>query len=139
MEVKPQRCPFVKGDMYSKRFVGQATSDPQGEMQEFYYHCYRASIFFNPMAEPAMKNGCLNGEYNQNCEVYSEAVYRQSLKIPLVCPVTERKVDDPEYYCSQTGDECELSYLLTLDAKTEEDYRSCEIFSKWFWNKQNIS
>lgn len=132
MTFRPKRCPFLSGEMFRKRFSGKVDS---GGDVKFDFRCTQTSILFNSQADIVEEKGCLNEKYIYYCDTYAREVYSKSITIPLICPLIKREGEPEMLKCSLDLDleNCDLATELWVDPRCEEDYRSCELFSKWFW------
>ncbi len=122
-ELTPKRCPFLQGDHYSKRF------ENTDKNKKFDFRCQLSSTVFNQLSDYPNKKGCLNGEYLK-CQEHSQRTFELSLTIPLHCPLI---IDEDK--CEITGESCWNYWINYSDNMEGEDYRECQHFSKWFWEK----
>lgn len=118
---RPERCPFLKGELYGKGF------ESGGGKRDF--HCPLSRVLFNASSGFPTEHGCLDGKYPR-CRAYSQRVFELSMNVPLTCPA--KNAEDER--CIVTGKDCDHYWI---DPSVEDqDYRNCEHFSKWFWQRQ---
>lgn len=129
------RCPFLRGQCDGKSpFEGVDTShkDINGKFEKttFNHECSISKVLFNSWSSYEAEHGCLIGKFCA-CQYYSEQVLRLSLPVPTICPLAQINCekDYEVYICEKSKESCDR-YWLEID---DDDYRHCDIFSKWFW------
>ena len=135
--MKPERCPCLEGELWKKQFEGTDIKNIRETKKEvkFDFKCAINHIMFNYRADFVEERGCLNGSYTEKCRTYAQMTFEKKLFIPLICPVAEKRGEPEENFCTVTNESCDLAVELFVDPFCEEDYRMCETFSKWFWEK----
>lgn len=116
-----QRCPFLLG-----RGRQDIPSSKKDSDARFDYRCELSGFLFNVLSDFLAERDCLDGGYS-SCPFYARRLLDLSIKLPIVCPRNEGDK------CAESGEECDLGYIFPDEM---EDYRSCRIFSEWFWKEQ---
>lgn len=76
---------------------------------------------------------CETEETHEHCPEYKHKYYIDSLKLPLRCPLFFNEEDQKEE--NKTCHYCEGRYELSI--YNDLDYRTCQIFSEWYWKQKS--
>jgi hypothetical protein len=122
-----QRCPFLLGNPENSFFDAIKSGGRKATVS--YKCCHNTGLFDSPNDDFPIQHGCSDGNYTYNCQCYASKVLELSIKIPINCPLCDRWSEK----CNDCGEHCDNYWLDPT--QEDQDYRTCEIFSTWFWEQ----
>ena len=120
-----RRCPFLLGEAGARQIISR---DPLTKAEKFWdFRCGCDLVYFNINSEWLERRGCLNGGFT-SCPIFVNHVFSFSVGLPLVCPLADPEKDR----CKADGGICE-THTFNPARPWWGDYRTCPIFSRWYW------